>query len=306
MCGGPRTGGGHPGPRWPDGDPGRRGPAREWAAGRPAGRMRSRRGAPRADGPRPGHHGPGRRHPGGGRWRRPRRRPRTAGAPPSSTCSVRVAAALGASAGATRVATDAGWTGYERQIGTTGVTIDPDLYVALGVSGAASTSADRDPPPRGERQHRPVVPDDGHGRPGPGHRCRGPPRRAGPSPRGWTATAVGPGAHGRCPTGGHRRRTTFDAVVVGAGPAGPAAALALARAGRSVVLVERGPFPGSKNVYGGRGLRPGARRGGAPVVGGGARRAVGGAPVHHDDDRRPSRCRSTSGRRPGARPPTTG
>ncbi len=43
----------------------------------------------------------------------------------------------------------------------------------------------------------------------------------------------------------------FDAVVVGAGPAGSATALALARAGRSVVLVERGPFPGSKNVYGG-------------------------------------------------------
>ncbi len=50
---------------------------------------------------------------------------------------VRVAGALGGSAGATRVATDAGWTGYERQIGTTGVTVDPDLYVALGVSGAA-------------------------------------------------------------------------------------------------------------------------------------------------------------------------
>ena len=49
---------------------------------------------------------------------------------------VAVAAALGGSAGATRVATDAGWTGYERQIGTTGVTVEPDLYVALGVSGA--------------------------------------------------------------------------------------------------------------------------------------------------------------------------
>jgi len=44
---------------------------------------------------------------------------------------------------------------------------------------------------------------------------------------------------------------SFDAVVVGAGPAGSAAALALARAGRSVAVVERGPFPGSKNVYGG-------------------------------------------------------
>jgi electron transfer flavoprotein-quinone oxidoreductase len=43
----------------------------------------------------------------------------------------------------------------------------------------------------------------------------------------------------------------LDAVVVGAGPAGAAAALALAQAGRDVVLLERGPFPGAKNVYGG-------------------------------------------------------
>jgi electron transfer flavoprotein alpha subunit len=47
-----------------------------------------------------------------------------------------VAAALGGSAGATRVATDAGWTTYERQIGTTGITVNPDLYIALGISGA--------------------------------------------------------------------------------------------------------------------------------------------------------------------------
>jgi electron transfer flavoprotein-quinone oxidoreductase len=44
---------------------------------------------------------------------------------------------------------------------------------------------------------------------------------------------------------------TFDVIVVGAGPAGSAAALEVARAGHSVVLLERGPFPGSKNVYGG-------------------------------------------------------
>ncbi|MBK1786955.1 mycofactocin-associated electron transfer flavoprotein alpha subunit [Prauserella cavernicola] len=47
-----------------------------------------------------------------------------------------VASALGASLGATRVVTDAGWAPYERQIGTTGVVVDPDLYVAFGVSGA--------------------------------------------------------------------------------------------------------------------------------------------------------------------------
>ncbi|NND74599.1 MAG: FAD-dependent oxidoreductase [Ilumatobacter sp.] len=42
-----------------------------------------------------------------------------------------------------------------------------------------------------------------------------------------------------------------DVVVVGAGPAGAAAATVLARAGHSVILLERGPFAGSKNMYGG-------------------------------------------------------
>ena len=47
-----------------------------------------------------------------------------------------VAVGLDASVGATRVVTDAGWIGHDRQIGTTGVVVDPEVYVAFGVSGA--------------------------------------------------------------------------------------------------------------------------------------------------------------------------
>jgi electron transfer flavoprotein alpha subunit len=47
-----------------------------------------------------------------------------------------LAASLDASMGATRVITDRGWVGHERQIGTTGVVVDPALYLAFGISGA--------------------------------------------------------------------------------------------------------------------------------------------------------------------------
>lgn len=43
----------------------------------------------------------------------------------------------------------------------------------------------------------------------------------------------------------------FDAIVVGAGPAGATAALAMARSGLKVALIERGTYPGAKNMFGG-------------------------------------------------------
>lgn len=43
----------------------------------------------------------------------------------------------------------------------------------------------------------------------------------------------------------------FDVIIVGAGPAGSMAALKLARAGLKVVMLERGRYPGSKNMFGG-------------------------------------------------------
>lgn len=46
-------------------------------------------------------------------------------------------------------------------------------------------------------------------------------------------------------------KKSYQAIVVGAGPAGSSAALTMARGGLDVALVERGTFPGEKSMFGG-------------------------------------------------------
>jgi electron transfer flavoprotein alpha subunit len=61
---------------------------------------------------------------------------RGVGGPDGFARGVQLADALGGAVGATRAAVDSGWIPYSQQIGQTGKIVKPELYLALGISGA--------------------------------------------------------------------------------------------------------------------------------------------------------------------------
>jgi hypothetical protein len=147
---------------------------------------------------------------------------------------------LGAEVGATRPVVQAGWVSADRQVGQSGKTVRPKLYIAAGISGAVQHRVGMEGADVivaiNQDANAPIF-DFATGIVS--NACSLPAPTA--AFRQQLATAGG---------GGAQYERKFDAIVIGAGPSGNAAAYTMAKAGLKVLQIERGEYPGSKNVQG--------------------------------------------------------